>query len=194
MRRRLCAAILAAWAPSLLAMAAEAPSPEPSPDYDFKKLFVEACMDNLGHPEKVRAWAEEHHLTKVENPEGVKAYAGEGDGGAAWSTLMGSGLYVLALRGPIGTCAVFAEKADTAEAESFVTRLMDRLTAAGTPVAKLKDDTSSTAFGRRHGLVYMVGGLGSPSLRVVSVITNERPGGAYQATLQITLLKRPPPP
>ncbi len=40
-------------------------------------------------------------------------------------------------------------------------------------------------FGRRHGLMYLVTAAGAPNSVALTMITNERPGGAYQATLQV---------
>lgn len=150
---------------------------------DLFQLFGQACTTNLGHPDGVRAWASSHQLTSVTDPRAIAAYAG--DGGSVWSVRLASGLFALAIRGAGQSCAVFGDKLDPGIVEKSVQQLADQMKGGGLSVAILKNDQTQTDFGRRHGVVYALANGDPAKLIIMSVITNERPGGAYQATIQI---------
>lgn len=171
------------------ALADAAPPPEARAANDLLDLFSQVCMKNLGKPEGVQAWAADRHLTSVENPEALKIYAG-GEGGAVWAVRTPAGQFVLAIRTPSHACAVFADKADPQVVEGYVGQLMQALKQTGRPVAVLKDDQSQTSVGNRHALLYAVGGGSGPTLELFTVITDERPGGPYQATVQVAAAAR----
>ena|SRR5437667_2839888 len=42
------------------------------------KLFMDVCIPDVGAPQKVRAWAEEHHLQEVTNPIALDLFVGPG--------------------------------------------------------------------------------------------------------------------
>jgi hypothetical protein len=180
---------LAAVATCASALADEAPSPEARAANDLLDLFSQVCMKNLGKPEGVQAWAADHHLMSVENPEAIKIYAG-GEGGAVWAVRTPTGQFVLSIRAPSHACSVFADKADPQVVEGYIDQLMQALKQTGRPVEVLKDDRSPTSVGSRHARVYAVGGGSGPALEVFAVITDERPGGPYQATVQVLAAPR----
>jgi hypothetical protein len=154
-------------------------------------LFTEVCTTTLGHPEGVKAWATDHHLASIQDPQAVAVYGGEG--GSVWSVRLPSGVFALALRGATQTCAVFGDKLDSDLVEKSVQQLVDQMKTAGIPASVLKEDTAQSDFGRRHGVAYALGNTVS-KLLILNFITNERPGGAYQATVQIGALRNVPPP
>jgi len=82
-------------------------------------------MKNIGRPDGVRVWAADHHLTSMENPDALQAYAG-GEAGAVWAVNTVAGQFVLAIRAPTNACAVFADKADTQVVENDMGQLMQR--------------------------------------------------------------------
>ena len=145
------------------------------------RLFTEVCTRNLGHPEGVTAWARDHHLAVIVDPQATAIY---GEGGSSWNVGLPSGSFVLALRSSTHACAVFGDKLDAGAVETAVQKMVDELKAAGSQVSVLKDDQAQTNLGRRHGVVYSIGNGRSRSL-LLNVITNERAGGAYQATIQV---------
>jgi hypothetical protein len=157
-------------------------SPEVQSSNDLMALFTQACTTNLGRPEGVKAWAADHQLASIQDPQAIAVYGGEG--GSVWSVRAPSGVLALALRGASQACAVFGDKLDSGLVEKSVRQIVDQMKAAGAPVTILKDDNAQTDFGRRHGIVYAIGD-NRPKLLMLNVITNERPGGAYQATVQI---------
>jgi hypothetical protein len=175
---------VATCATSVAAAAQTPPSPPVQTANGLLDLFSQACMKNLGKPDGVRAWAADHHLTSIGKPDALQVYGG-GDGGAVWAVATPAEPFVLALRASTQACAVFADKADPQTIEIYVGDLMQALKQTGRPVALLKNDQTPTSFGNRHGLVYAVGGGSWPTLQVYTVITNERPGGPYQATVQV---------
>jgi hypothetical protein len=180
---------LAAVATCASALADEAPPPEARAANDLLDLFSQVCMKNLGKPEGVQAWAADHHLVSVENPEALKIYAG-GEGGAVWAVHMPTGQFVLAIRAPSHACSVFADKADPQVVEGYIDQLMRALKQTGRPVEVLKDDRRPTSVGSRHARVYAVGGSSGATLMLYAVITDERPGGPYQATVQVAAAAR----
>jgi hypothetical protein len=190
---RFAAAIIAACMVSTSGLADVIPSARAQASNDLQDLFSQACLKNLFHPERVRSWATDHHLTSVQSAEAVAVYAGAGEGGAVWSAPMPSGLFVLALRAQTQACAVFADKADPGAVEAYVGQLMDAQKRTGSAVTVVKEDQTPTPFGRRHAILYMVGGSGSPTMSLFVVITNERPGGPYQATVQVVGKERGTP-
>jgi hypothetical protein len=181
---------LVAGAVCASAWADGAPPPETRAANELLDLFSEVCMKTLGKPEGVQAWAADHHVMSVETPEALKIYAG-GEGGAAWAVRTSTGQFVLAIRAQTHACAVFADKADPQVVEGYIEQLMQALRQTGRPVQVLKDDRSPTSVGLRHARVYAVGGSSGPAVEVFAVITDERPGGPYQATVQVVAAARP---
>ncbi len=49
--------------------------------FALTKLFMEACVPNMGRPEQERAWAVAHHLPQVTNQSALDVFVGPGGGG-----------------------------------------------------------------------------------------------------------------
>jgi len=149
------------------------------------RLFNNACMPNIAHADRVRAWAADHHLSAVQNPAAISIYVGPGDGGGLWAVPSPAGTFALSVRTETKACAVWAGAADPDEVSARVKTMMDELKRSGNTVSVVRDSTTDMEFGRRHGLIYLVSSAGAPNSVALTMITNERPGGAYQATLQV---------
>jgi hypothetical protein len=68
--------------------------------------------------------------------------------------------------------------------------LMTQDTRNGVKAITLKDDDQDREYGHRIGKVILLKPFEKPpTARILALITNERPGGAYQVTMQITGLQ-----
>jgi hypothetical protein len=178
MNTRLLAAVAAS-----LAFAGPALAADPAKvSMDLYALFADACVANMATPDGVKTWADQHRFEAIKGPAALQAFAG-GEEGAVWEAKMPSGPFALALRAS-GACAVYGDKLSPAVVEQQFGGFVDALKRSGRTVDVVKDDTGPSDHGRQHNLIYIA--RGSPSTLTVAMIANEKPGGLYQATLQIS--------
>jgi hypothetical protein len=110
---------------------------------------------------------------------------------AAWSVPgPGPQWFALSLRGAIGACAVWAQQADPQQVLSgFLKGVADPANPALT-VRKVGEKTSTTPFGALTMLLYLIEGK-APGGFLFTVLTSERSGGAFQASLQVAPISAP---
>jgi hypothetical protein len=174
--------LLAAAAASL-AFAGPAFAADPAKvSMDLYALFSDACVANMATPDGVKTWAEQHRFEAIGGAAALRAFAG-GEEGTVWEAKMPSGPFALALR-TSGACAVYGDKLSPAVVEEQFGGFVDALRRSGRTVDVVKDDKAPGDHGQQHDLVYIA--RGSPSTLTVAMIANEKPGGLYQATLQIS--------
>ncbi len=174
--------LLAAAAASL-AFAGPAFAADPAKvSLDLYTLFSDACVANMATPDGVKTWADQHRFEAIKGAAALRAFAG-GEEGAVWEAKMPSGPFALALRAS-GACAVYGDKLSPAVVEEQFGGFVDALKRTGRTVDVVKDDKAPGDYGQQHDLVYIA--RGSPSTLTVALIVNEKPGGLYQATLQIS--------
>jgi hypothetical protein len=147
-------------------------------------LFLEACLPNVGQPEKVRAWATEHHLPQLQNQAALNLFVGPGREGEAWAVPSHAGQFALSIQGkPI--CAVFARSADPDEVRANVAKLMDRVKRPGSAISTVKDDTRATRWGQAHESIYSVPAPHGPVSFVFGLMTSDKAGGPIQASILV---------
>jgi hypothetical protein len=149
---------------------------------DLYGLFSDACVANMATPDGVKTWAERHRFEAVKGAAALQAFAG-GEEGAVWEAKTPSGPLALALRAS-GACAVYGDKLSPAVVEAQFGGFVEALKRSGRTVEVVKDDMAASDHGQQHSLIYIA--RGSPSTLTVAMIANEKPGGLYQATLQIS--------
>lgn len=155
------------------------------------KLFTDVCIPNIGQPTKVRTWAEEHHLAAITSPAALGIFVGTGNNGSAWAIPAASGSFALSIRGTSEACAVWARTADPAEVRTDFQKIMEGIKRPGIDVSIYQDVKSASPVGEAHSLVYSVGGSGQPNGLLFTMLTAEHPGGAFQASLQAAVSKKP---
>ena len=149
------------------------------------KLFIAACVPNMGQPTNVREWAQGHQLAEIQNPVALAMFVGPGDKGAAWAIPAAQGSFALSIRGTTQACAVWARAADPAETLALFQKLIDGVKRPGIEIAVDKDSVSSTPVGDAHALAYNVTAPNAPTSFEFTLVTGERPGGAFQASMQV---------
>src|SRR5437879_8992974 len=88
------------------------------------KLFMDVCIPDVEAPQKVRAWAEEHHLQEVTNPIALDLFVGPGGKGVARAVPSTVGSFALSIRGRTEACAVWARAANPADVEALFSRIL----------------------------------------------------------------------
>jgi hypothetical protein len=187
----------------------------------LSNLFGTACLANLGNPEGTRKWAQDQHLAPITDPATFQVFAGPGavppdaapptgpgaaettdpaDAGstapspvqpAAWSVPgPGPQWFALSLRGAIGACAVWAQQADPQQVLSAFLKGVADPAQPGIDVHKVAEKTSPTPFGTLTMMIYLIAGKASRDF-LFTVLTAERPGGAFQASLQVAPIPHP---
>lgn len=149
------------------------------------KLFVSACVPNLSQPTKVREWAEEHHLAPIQSPAALGVFVGPGGNGAAWAVPALVGNYALSIRGTTQACAVWARAANPNDVLSSFKKLVEGVKRPGIQITVDKDTISPSPVGNVHVLVYSVSAVNVPASFVFTMLTAERTGGVFQASLQV---------
>jgi hypothetical protein len=156
---------------------------DPGANY-LTKLFINVCVPNLGQPAKVRQWADEHHLAQIQNQVALGVFVGAGDKGAAWAIPSAVGSFALSIRGTTEACAVWARTADPNEVQTFFKNIIEGVRRPGINVAVDKDSVTQGESGEAHALVYNVTAPDAPTSFEFTMLTAERPGGAFQASMQ----------
>ena len=152
-------------------------------------LFMKVCVPNMGQPSKVQAWAEDRHLREITDPVPLKVFVGEGSQGKAWAVPTQYGSFALSIRGTTQACAVWARAADPDEVETDFKRLIEGSKRPGLNVTVFEDQVSSSPAGKVHELVYQLSAAGAPTGFLFTMLTVERPGSAFQASLQVAAAK-----
>jgi hypothetical protein len=110
---------------------------------------------------------------------------------AAWSVPgPGPQWFALSLRGAIGACAVWAQQADPRQVSSEFLKGVAQPANPDVTVRKVAEKTSTTKFGVLTMMIYLIAGK-APGGFLFTVLTSERPGGAFQASLQVAPVSEP---
>jgi hypothetical protein len=168
---------------TLLLIAVQPATADPAAAF-LTKLFIDVCVANLGQPAKVREWAEQHHLGQIQSPAALAVFVGPGGNGAAWAIPAAAGSFALSIRGMTQACAVWARAADPGEVMANFKTIVEGVKRPGIEITPDKDTVSPSPVGEAHALVYNVKAPGAPTSFEFTLLTAERPGGAFQASMQ----------
>jgi hypothetical protein len=149
------------------------------------RLFIDVCIPNVGHPEKVRAWAVDKSLQVVTSPIALELFVGRGVMGPAWTVPSSIGSFALSIRGTSKACAVWARQSNPADVEVLFRKILEGVARPGVEVAVDRDTREDSPFGTVHTLIYSV--TGENKLNggfMYTMQTVERSGGGFQASLQ----------
>ena len=156
----------------------------------FTKLFIDACVPNIGRPDGVRAWAAAQGLVAITEPAALDLFVGGGDG-SAWDVPSAAGRLVLSVRGRTQGCSVWARTAETTEVRADFVQLMEGVRRPGLTVSESADSHKPTPFGDYNVLSYEVTAPGARQGFVFILQTVERPGGAFQAWAEVAVGRNP---
>lgn len=170
---------------AFLLLGAVQPATAADPAAQFvTKLFINACVPNLGRPAKVREWAQAHRLAQIDRPAALAVFVGYGANGAAWAIPAVQGSFALSIRGTTQACAVWARAANPDEVLANFRKLMKGIKRPGINVTVEKDETSPSPSGKAHVLIYSAAAPSMPTRFLFTLLTAERSGGAFQASMQ----------
>jgi hypothetical protein len=148
------------------------------------KLFTTVCIPNLGQPTKVREWAQEHHLQEIQNPVALDIFVGSGDKGGAWALPSAEGSFALSIRGTTQACAVWARAVSPGEVLVLFKQIIEGVKRPGIEITIDQDRVTATPSGEAHALVYNVTAPDAPTSFEFTLLTAERTGGPFQASMQ----------
>ena len=148
------------------------------------RLFIDACIPNVGNPSGEEAWADAQHLTKVQDPAWLNVFAGPGKGSEAWTVPSSLGNFAVAIRGVTKACAVYAQSADPTEVQTNFERLVGGVARPGIVKSTIKDTISPVKGGQAHTLAYDIKAEGASSSHVFMMIAVDHPGGLFQVELE----------
>ena len=158
----------------------------------FVKVFMNVCIPNVGQPEKVRAWAAEKHLQEVTNQIALDVFVGPGGKGVAWAVPSQFGSFALSIRGKSQACAVWARAANPTDVETYFRKIVEGAARPGVEVSIVKDTREPAPTGTARALIYSVSGADKGKGGFLyTMLTAERPGGAFQASLQAARFNSP---
>jgi hypothetical protein len=156
------------------------------------RLFMNVCIPNVGQPERVRAWAAEKHLQEITNPIALHVFVGSGGKGVAWAVPAAFGSFALSVRGETEGCATWAQVANPAEVEGYFRKIVEGAARPGVDVGVVKDNRDPSPSGTVHTVVYSVSGTDKEKGGFLyTMVTAERSGGPFQASLQAARFARP---
>jgi len=165
-----------------LAAAARA-SDDPASDY-LVKLFRQACLPNIGHPEAVSSWATEQHLDAVANPEAIFMFVGRKSPGSAWLVQDSSGAFALAVRAYPPSCVTYALHARASDVEAGFAAIVAEQTKPDRQPRLEQDQVISSPQGKIHSIVdRFPAAAGQPEF-ALTVAVADRPGGPFMGMIQ----------
>jgi len=167
----------------LLAVVQPAAAVDPAAQF-MVKLFTTVCVPNLGQPTKVREWAQGRHLGEIQNPVALGVLVGPGDKGAAWAVPASEGNFALSIRGTTQACAVWAQAANPGDVRTLFKQIIEGVRRPGVEITVDKDTVSPSPVGEARALVYNVTAPNAPTTFEFTLLTAERAGGAFQASMQ----------
>jgi hypothetical protein len=173
--------VTAIWA--LVAVVQPARAADPAAQL-LAKLFTTVCIPNLGQPTRVREWAQERHLGEIQNPVALSVFVGSGDKGTAWAIPVAEGSFVLSIRGTTQACAVWARAANPGDVLALFRQIIEGVRRPGIEVTVDMDTVTPSPAGEAHALVYNVTAPGAPTSFELTLLTAERTGGPFQASMQ----------
>jgi hypothetical protein len=162
---------------------------DPSANFVLR-LFIDACVPNMGQPDNTRAWAAERHLPEVSAPAALEVFVGAGTKGSAWAVPSPLGSFAISIRGTTEACAVWVRTADPAELAAVFKKLMEGVARPGLDVGIDSDTTTPTPVGQARSLVYHVWPASGKIGFAFTVLTAEHAGGAFQGSLQVARATR----
>jgi hypothetical protein len=154
------------------------------------RLFMDACVPNMGQPDKVRTWAADQHLQEISAPAALGVFVGAGTKGAAWAVPSPLGSFAVSIRGFTQACAVWARAADPDDVAEGFKKLMEGVSRPRLDVGIDSDTTTTTPVGQAHSSVYHLWPSSGKSGYAFTLLTAERPGGAFQASIQVAPASR----
>jgi acyl-coenzyme A synthetase/AMP-(fatty) acid ligase len=176
---------LAASVASLFILATT-PSFADDPAANFvTRLFTEVCIPNMGHPDKVRAWADQKKLPRIDSPEALRVFVGAGANGSAWYLPSSLGNFSLSIRGTTEACAVWAREANPADVDTMFRKIMEGVKRPGLQVAIFDQQNRLTPVGEARSLVYSVRPTTGPNGFLFTLLTSQNPGSAFQVSMQV---------
>ncbi len=149
------------------------------------KLFVAACIPNMGQPDAVRAWAAQKQLGRIQDAAPLAVFVGPGNKGDAWAVPTKWGKFALSIRGGTEACAVYAQTASPTLAEGDFKKVIEGVERPGIGVRIDRDSSTQTPFGLARVLAYNIRAPGALTGFEFTLLTVERPGGPFQATMQV---------
>lgn len=149
------------------------------------KIFIDACVPNMGRPDQVRAWATDKHLAPVTADAALAVFVGPGTHGNAWAVPSNAGSFALSIRGITQACAVWARAADPGEVEALYKKLILGAAQPGLEITTILGKSDPTPAGQARSLVYHLKAQGASSGFVFTMLTAEHAGSAFQASLQV---------
>jgi len=152
------------------------------------QLFSKVCLPDTRPPAwmRVAVWVLQQHLPEITNPKARKVYVGEGPNGKAWWLRGKDTETVLALRSE-GMCAVYAGSADPVALDNYFDGIMKDLSKKGPVTTPLPDRYTPSAYGMRVRKARVFTSPDKHTDIFFLLITDERPGGPYQGTLQVSM-------
>jgi hypothetical protein len=150
----------------------------------FIETFKDVCLDGNGQLDSIRDWAERHHMKEVNGVDARKVYTGSPEDGHAWWMKVDGTFLVIASRVPSSACAVFTSAADPAQVQDYIHQLPSAFSGKWSNVVAIPDKDETGPFGHRRGRAVLFSTSNGASTLLVTSISNQRPGGPYQATLQ----------
>ncbi len=170
-----------------LPLAASLPQPNDPSAIAAGQLYSKACLNNLGSPDGVKAWAAENKLRVISDTKFLHTFAGDGPKGALWQLSNSEGEFLLSIKAETEGCVIWARTANPSDAEAVFKSTLDQLISSDTDIDVTieKDELSSTPRGQAHILSYHVWNTKTQTAAICTLIAVEQPGGPYQAMLEV---------
>ncbi len=151
------------------------------------QLYNNVCLRFLNKPDEVRAWAREKQLPPITD-QGVRdSFVGPGARGDAWIVPSPTGdRFAISIRAATQGCAAWAIKADPNYVIPAFIQQIEGFARPGYEVRKDNEESHDTPFGIGRSMSYYMRNLSNNVGFEFSAVTAERPGGVFQATLQVT--------
>jgi hypothetical protein len=146
------------------------------------RLFIDACVTNIGDEHKVKSWASDHHLRPLQ--AGFTNTILQGKSGNAWSASNALGDFIVVSEAP-AQCSVWARKANSRLSVEHFKKLVDNVKRPGLLVSLNSDEAFDADHSTFHVLTYTIAkDDASPGL-MMEAITSESASASAQVRLKL---------
>lgn len=155
------------------------------------QIYNNVCLRFLNKPDQVRAWAKEKELPPITDQSVRDSFVGPGALSDAWIVPSPTGdRFAVSIRAATQGCAAWAIKADPNYVIPAFIQQIEGFARPGYEIRKDNDESHDTPFGISRSMSYYMRNTTNDVGFEFSAVTAERPGGVFQATLQVSKVER----
>jgi hypothetical protein len=148
------------------------------------RIFNDACLTNIGHPDQVRSYAAENRFSPITDPASLRLLAGENPTGEFWQASIAEGDFALSVKRETQKCIVWAKNANARDAELVFKSRLREFVGHDAQLTQTGDIKGPTPHGNEHLLKYRSFDPNKHLAVVYFMSAAEQAGESYQVLFE----------